>query len=218
MISVVNMDVPVNEQCDSSRGKCRKRQLGTDINTVVMNNTHKILINHKSCESLETSTIMPMAQDMALTLDDKARPGPLILVSLAAPGAPGAKDPRPARFRTTARDLRRTTRPRSIKPVIAKAPPPADQVWWTATTGRRRGGSISRAGSGCGPMLESLSPAPNTPEPERLRRVPSFSRVPSLVAELKKAAQVAATPGPKHAYFTRTASAEMLTQLGEMGI
>ena len=160
---------------------------------------------------------------MALTLDDQARPGPLILGSLAEPGVSGAKDPRPARFRTTARDLRRTTRPRSIKPVIAKAPPPADQVWWTP--GRRRGGSISRAGSGCGPMLESLSPAasaampaPSTPEPERLRRVPSFSRVPSLVAELKKAAQVAAAPRPTHAYFTRTASAEMLTQLGGMGI
>ena len=118
----------------------------------------------------------PTAQ-MAMTSDDKARPGPLTLGSLAAPGAPGAKDPRPARFRTTARDPRRTTRPRSIKPVIAKALPPADQVWWTATTGRRRGGSISRAGSGCGPMLESLSPAdwhqaPSTPEPERLRRLP----------------------------------------------
>jgi hypothetical protein len=159
-----------------------------------------------------------MVQHMALTLDDQARPGPLILGSLAEPGAPGTKDPRPARFRTTARDMRRTTRPRSIKPVIAKAPPPADQVWWTATPGRRRGGSISRAGSGCGPMLESLSPASSTPEPERLRRVPSFSRVPSWVAELKKAAQVAATPRPTHGYFTRTASAEMLTQLGEMGI
>jgi len=154
---------------------------------------------------------------MAMTSDDKARPGPLTLGSLAAPGAPGAKDPRPARFRTTARDPRRTTRPRSIKPVIAKALPPADQVWWTATTGRRRGGSISRAGSGCGPMLESLSPAASaampassTPEPERLRRVPSFSRVPSWVAEL--------TPRPTHAYFTRTASAEVLAHLGEMGI
>ena len=159
-----------------------------------------------------------MVQHMALTLDDQARPGPLILGSLAEPGAPGTKDPRPARFRTTARDMRRTTRRRSIKPVISKAPPPPDQVWWTATTGRRRGGSISRAGSGCGPMLESLSPASSTPEPERLRRVPSFSRVPSLVAELKKAAQVAAAPRPTHAYFTRTASAEMLTQLGGMGI
>jgi len=160
---------------------------------------------------------MQMALNMSLTFDDQARPGPLILGSLAAPGAPGAKDPRPARFRTTARDPRRTTRPRSIKPVIAKALPPADQVWWTAATGRRRGGSISRAGSGCGPMLESLSPAASaampassTPEPERLRRVPSFSRVPSWVAEL--------TPRPTHAYFTRTASAEVLAHLGEMGI
>ena len=168
---------------------------------------------------------MQMALNMSLTFDDQARPGPLILGSLAAPGSPGAKHPRPARFRSTARDLRRTTRLRSIKPVISKAPPPADQVWWTATTGRRRGGSISRAGSGCGPMLESLSPAASaampassTPEPERLRRVPSVSKVPSWAAELKKAAKVAATPRPTHAYFTRTASAEMLTQLGGMGI
>ena len=164
-------------------------------------------------------------QHMALTLDDSARPGPLILGSLAAPGAINGTSPRPARFRTTARDLRRTTRLRSIKSVIVKAPPPANQVWWTATTGRRRGDSISRADSGCGPMLESLSPAASaampassTPEPERLRRVPSVSKVPSWAAELKKAAKVAATPRPTHAYFTRTASAEMLTQLGEMGI
>ena len=141
-------------------------------------------------------------------------------------GATFAKDPRPARFRTTARDPRHTTRLRSIQPVIAKAPPPADQVWWTDTqTGRRRDGSISQAGSGCGPMLESHSPAASagmpassTLEPERLRRVPSFTSAPSWVAELKKAAHVAATPRPTRAYLTRTASAEMLTQLGEMGI
>lgn len=162
---------------------------------------------------------------MAHMLDDNARPGPLILRSFAAPGAAGARDPRPARFHTTARDPRHTTRLRSIQPVIAKAPPPADQVWWTDTTGRRRDGSISQAGSGCGPMLESHSPvasaampASSTPEPERLRRVPSFRSAPSWVAELLKAAQVAATPRPTLAYMTRTASAEMLTQLGDMGI
>ena len=51
-------------------------------------------------------------------------------------------------------------------------------------------------------------------EPERLLLLPSFSRAPSWGTELKGAA----APRPTHAYFTRTASAETATQLGEMGI
>jgi hypothetical protein len=162
---------------------------------------------------------------LALTFDDSARPGPLIRRGALA--ATGPDSPRPARFRTTARDTRRITKQRNIKPVSVKAPPPAVQVWWTPTTGRRRGCSISPAGSGCGPMLESLSPAASatamlphwhqassTPEPERLRRLPSSSKAPSWGAEVNGAA----APRPSHAYFTRTASTEMAAQLGEMGI
>jgi hypothetical protein len=165
---------------------------------------------------------------LSLTFDDCARPGPLIRRgTLAETGpndrlthtrtGPASESPRPARFRTSARDPRRITKQRDIKPVLVKAPPPAVQVWWNTTTGR----SISRprAGRGCGPMLESLSPAASAtvtpphqassiPEPERLRRLPSFSRAPSWGAELKGAA----APRPTHAYlayFTRIPSAEM---------
>ena len=163
---------------------------------------------------------------LSLTFDDCARPGPLIRRGTLAETGPndplsltytGPDSPRQARFRTSARDPRRITKQRDIKPVLVKAPPPAVQVWWTPTTGR----SISRqrAGRGCGPMLESLSPAASAtvmaphqassiPEPERLRRLPSFSRAPSWGAELRGAA----APRPTHAYlahFTRISSAEM---------
>jgi hypothetical protein len=155
---------------------------------------------------------------MALTFDDSARPGPLIRRGALA--ATGPDSPRLARFRTTARDPRRITKQRNIKPVLLKAAPPANHVWWTPTTGRRRG-------SDSGPMLESLSPAASapavpphwhqassTPESERLRRLPSFSRAPSWGTELKGAA----APRPTHAFFTRSASTEMAAQPGEMGI
>jgi hypothetical protein len=134
---------------------------------------------------------------LSVTFDDCSRPGPLIRRGTMAETGPndplshthtGPESPRPARFRTSARDLRRITKQRDIKPVLVKAPPPAVQVWWTPTTGRSI--SMPRVGRGCGPMLESLSPvasatvmpphqASSIQKPERLRQLPSFSRAPS---------------------------------------
>jgi hypothetical protein len=158
---------------------------------------------------------------LALTFDDSARSDPLIRRSALAATRPDS--PRPARFRTTARDPRRITKAaehqaRLVEGAAACKPcmvAPHDRV-----PTRERLRSNARVSLAGGHSNESTAMPPHwhqassISEPERLRRLPSFSRAPSWGTELKGAA----APRPTHGYFTRTASTEMAAQLGEMGI